>query len=335
VRRDGSPSGCTAVVDDQIHSDSAPAPAAASATLPDARAASLAPAFFAFAAICIIWGTTFVAIRVAIETIPTLLVTGSRFVAAGLMLLLVGVLKGARFPRRAIDWRDQTLSGILMVGLGNALVVYAEHVLSSGLAALLAATIPIWLALMESLFGAVPLSRRKSIGLALGFGGVGLLVAPAIGRADLSLPFFLAVGAMQVNAVAWNAGTLYQRRRKSGGDPITNAVIQMLAGGSVVCLFAMATGSHVAIAAISMRSAIALAYLTVFGSVIAYTAYLYALTRLSPGKVSSYAYVNPLVAVIFGSLLLREPVTLRIMIAMVVILAGVAVIQLDRRLTLA
>jgi drug/metabolite transporter (DMT)-like permease len=297
-------------------------------------AGSLVPAILAFASICLIWGTTFVAIRVAIETIPTLLVTGARFVSAGLMLLFVGALSGARFPQRAIDWRDQALSGILMVGLGNALVVYAEHVLSSGLAALLAATIPIWLALMESLLGAAPLSRRKSVGLALGFGGVGLLVAPAIGRPDLSLPFFLAVGAMQVNAIAWNAGTLYQRRRKSGGDPIANAVIQMLAGGSAVCLFAIATGSHVMIASISLRSAIALVYI-IFGSVIAYTAYLYALTRLSPGKVSSYAYVNPVVAVIFGSLLLREAVTPRIVIAMVVILTGVAVIQLDRRLSVA
>jgi drug/metabolite transporter (DMT)-like permease len=185
---------------------------------------------------------------------------------------------------------------------------------------------------MESLVGAARLTRRKILGLALGFGGVGLLVAPEIGRPDLSLPFFLAVGAMQVNAIAWNAGTLYQRRRQSGADPIANAVIQMLAGGSVVCLFAIATGSRVAITAVSVRSVLALVYLIVFGSVVAYTAFLYALTRLSPAKVSSYAYVNPAVAVIFGALLLNEPVTLQIVLAMIVILAGVAVIQLDRRL---
>jgi drug/metabolite transporter (DMT)-like permease len=294
--------------------------------------ASLVSAFVAFASICIIWGTTFVAIRVAIETIPTLLVTGTRFVAAGLMLLFIAGLSGARFPTRIADWRDQALCGIVMLGAGNALVVYAEHVLSSGLAALLAATIPIWLALMESLLGAAPLSRRKTAGLALGFSGVAFLVAPAVGRPDLSFPFFLAVGATQANAVAWNAGTLYQRRRRSGGDPMANAVIQMLAGGSAVCLLGFATGTHVTVASISLRSALALSYLTIFGSVVAYTAFLYALTRLSPGKVSSYAYVNPLVAVIFGSLLLHEPVTFRMVLAMIAILAAVAIIQFDRRL---
>ena len=288
-------------------------------------------AYVAYAAICILWGTTFVAIRVAIETIPTLLVTGLRFVTAGLILLGIAALTGARFPRRAHEWRDHIISGVLMVAFGNSLVVYAEHQLSSGFAALLAAMIPIWMAVMESMLGQSRMTLGRAIGLALGFGGVGLLVAPAIGRLDMSLPFFLAVGAMQLSSICWNSGTLYSRRHQTASDPMANAVIQILAGGVSVMFFAFLTGEHLSVSMFSVRSVIALLYMAVFGSVIAYTAYLYALTKLSPGKVSSYAYVNPLVAVIFGALLLHEAVTLRMIAAMVVILTGVAIIQFERK----
>ena len=295
--------------------------------LPAARPASRAGAYIAYAAICVIWGTTFVAIRVAIETIPTLLVSGLRFVAAGLILLFVATLAGARFPSKPHEWRAQIISGLLMSATANSLVVYAEHVLSSGLAALLAATIPIWMAVLEGMLGQAPFTRRKSIGLALGFSGVGLLVAPAIGRPDLSMPFFLAVGAMQLNAILWNVGSLYSRRHPSGSDPMANAVVQMLSGGIAVMLFAFCTGERPVASMFSVRSTLALAYLAVFGSVIAYTAYNYALSKLSFSKVSTYAYINPLVAVIFGALLLSEPVTVPMIVAMIVILTGVAVIQ--------
>jgi len=288
-------------------------------------------AYVAFAAICVIWGTTFAAIRVAIETIPTLLVAGVRFLIAGLLLLFIAGLSGARFPKSAREWRDQVIAGVLMAGAGNTLVVYAEHALSSGLAALLAATIPIWMAAMEAILGLSSLTRRKSAGLVLGFGGVGLLVAPAIGRVDLSLRFLLAVGAMQLSAICWNSGTLISRRHRTSADPMAAAVVQMLAGGVAVTLAAFASGEHPTLSMFSIRSSIAVLYLAVLGSVVAYTAYNYAQTKLSAGKVSSYAYVNPAIAVLTGALLLREPVTLRMIASMVIILAGVALIQIDRR----
>ena len=298
---------------------------------PAARAERPLGAYAAFAAISIIWGTTFVGIRVAIETIPTLLVTGLRFVSAGLILLVIARLTGARFPRHFREWRDHILSGMVMLGAGNALVVYAEHELSSGLAALLAATIPIWMALLQGALGLAPMTWKRAAGLALGFGGVGLLVAPAIGSLEMSLPFFLAVAAMQLSAICWNGGTLYAQRHRSASDPMANAVIQMLAGGTAVMLVSFARGTYPTMAMMSLRSVGALLYMTIFGSVLAYTAYLYALTKLSPGKVSSYAYINPAVAVVSGALLLDEEVTLRMIVAMLVILAGVAVIQLERR----
>ena len=291
---------------------------------------SLAGAYIAFAAICIIWGTTFAGIRIVIETIPTLLVTGIRFVIAGVILGLIALLTKARFPRQPREWRDQALAGVVMAGAGNALVVFAEHSLTSGMAALLAATIPIWMALMEAILGTTPLSWRGVGGLALGFGGVGLLVAPAIGRLDVSAGFLLAVGAMQLSALCWNAGTLYARSRVTHSDPLARSVIQMSSAGIAVTLLAFITGERPAVAMFTARSTAALLYLAVFGSVIAYWAYNYAQTKLSAAKVASYAYVNPAVAVIFGALLLSEPVTWRMIASMLIILAGVAMIQLQR-----
>ena len=288
-------------------------------------------AYIAFAAICVIWGTTFAAIRVAIETIPTLLVVGVRFLIAGLLLLFIAGLSGARIPMSAREWRDQVIAGVLMAGFATALVVYAEHALSSGLAALLSATIPIWMAAMEAVLGLSSLTRGKIAGLALGFGGVGLLVAPAIGRVDVSVQFLLAVGAMQLNAISWNAGTLISRRHRTSADPMAATVVQLLAGGVAVTLAAFASGENPTLSMFSIRSSIAVLYLAVLGAVVGYTAYNYALTKLGAGKVSSYAYVTPAIAVPAGALLLREPVTLRMIASMVIILAGVALIQIDRR----
>jgi drug/metabolite transporter (DMT)-like permease len=297
-----------------------------------ARPSSLTGAYAAFAAISLFWGLTFVAIRVVIETIPTLLVTGLRFTLAGVILLIIARITGARFPRETSEWRHQAFAGIIMAGAGNALVVFAEHSLSSGMAALLAATIPIWMAVMESILGSAPLNVRKVTGLALGFGGVGLLVAPAIGEPHITSGFFLAVGAMQLSAIVWNAGTLYSRRTTtSHSDPLARSTIQMLAAGIAVTLLALGTGSRPALSMFTGRSTAALLFLAIFGSVIAFWAYNYAQTKLSAGKVASYAYVNPLVAVLAGSMLLGEPVTLRMIVAMIVILAGVAMIQLQRR----
>ena len=297
---------------------------------PAPKRESLLGAYLAFAAICIIWGTTFVAIRVVIETIPTLLVTGIRFTFAGILLLAIARVTKARFPREAAEWRHQALAGIVMAGAGNALVVFAEHSLTSGMAALLAATIPIWMAIMQAARGEVALTARGFSGLALGFAGVGLLVGPAIGEPSISAGFFLAVLAMQVSAICWNAGTLYSRGRAAHSEPLARSVIQMLSAGLAVTLLALVTGERATVAMFTARSTAALLYLAVFGSVIAYWAYNYAQTKLSAGKVSSYAYVNPAVAVLFGALLLGEPVTLTMVAAMVVILAGVALIQFHR-----
>ena len=292
---------------------------------------SLTGAYLAFAAICILWGTTFVAIRVVIETIPTLMVTGYRFLLAGVILAAIAGITRAKFPRQIGEWRDQAIAGIVMAGFGNTLVVAAEHTLTSGMAALLAATIPIWMAIMEWILGESRITPRSAAGLALGFGGVGLLVAPAIGRLEMSTAFLLSVGAMQLSAICWNAGTLYSRRRITHSDPLARSVIQMTAAGAAITLLSLVTGERPSAAMFTMRSTAALVYLAIFGSVIAYWCYTYAQTKLSAGKVSSYAYVNPAVATFFGALLLNEPVTWRMIAAMIVILSGVAMIQWSKK----
>lgn len=287
-------------------------------------------AWIAYLAICLIWGTTFLAIRVAVATTPPLIVTAGRFIGAGAILLVVAMIARVRFPARGEDFRRQMVTGVINVALANAPVVWAEQYISSGLAALLAAMIPIWMAVLEAASGGSRFTRRKVAGLLLGFSGVGLLVAPAIGRPDVSVMFFLAVAAMQVNCISWNVGTLRSKRRPSAGGPLAVAAVQMLSGGFATAVIALIVNGTKPIAW-SPRSLAAVLYLMIFGSVIAYSAFLYALQHLSPGKLSSYAYVNPLIAVIVGAIALHETLTLRIFIAMTVILAGVAVIQLEKR----
>jgi drug/metabolite transporter (DMT)-like permease len=286
-------------------------------------------AYLAFASICVLWGTTFLAIRISIETIPAILVTGLRFLGAGLILLVFSRVTRARFPLRS-EWPREIFNGVLMFAVGNGLIVWAEQHISSGLTALLAATIPIWMGVLESGVGLARFTAIRAVGLSLGFGGVALLVAPAIGQPDVSLLFFLAVAAVQVSSITWGIGTIRSKLKRSSGDGTAIAAIQMLSGGVVAMLFALATGQHHQFV-YSNRSFAALMYLMVFGSVIAYSAYIYALRHISAGKLSSYAYMNPLIAVVAGAMVLGERVTLPMIAAMLFILGGVGVIQLEKR----
>ncbi|MCU1230891.1 MAG: yedA [Acidobacteria bacterium] len=286
-------------------------------------------AYVAFVAICLIWGTTFLAIRVAVETIPTLALTAIRFMGAGTILLTICLVRRERFPTSRRIWIDQAINGIIMVSIANTSVVWAEHYITSGLAALLAAMIPLWMGVLEAITGTAPFTMRKSAGMLLGFAGVALLVAPGLRQPEHSLYFFLAVVTMQVNCIGWNIGALRSKLRPANAGPLAVATIQMLSGGIVLTIAALATGGFSRLA-FSQRSLAALLYLMVFGSVIAYSAFLYALARIRASKLALYAYVNPAVAVVVGWLLLHESITARMILAMLIILGGVAVAQSDR-----
>lgn len=279
-------------------------------------------AYIAFLAICIIWGTTFLAIRIAIETIPTLYVTGLRFTSAGLILFAIAFARGERLPRDGAAWRHELWSGILMVSISNGALVWAEHYISSGLAALLAATIPLWLAVIDAVFiRAETLHAGRVAGLIVGFSGVALLVMPGL-RSPQRHDFLLGVFASQLGAIAWSLGTLRTKYRPSGVHGATGPAMQMLLGGAAVLVAAVAARPPHDVT-FTVRSAAALAYLSLFGSVIAFTAYHVALQSIAPGRVALYAYVNPAVAVVAGALVLGEVVTWWMIVAMVVILAGV------------
>ena len=279
-------------------------------------------AYSAFLAICIIWGTTFLAIRIAIATIPTLYLTGLRFTSAGLILFAIALARGERVPRGAAVWRHEMLTALLMVAIANGSLVWAENFIPSGLSALLAATIPLWIAVLDAVFIRVEaLTPRRAAGLIVGFSGVALLVVPGLTSPDRHA-LLLGLAGTQLSAIAWSLGTVRSKYRPSGVHGAAGPAMQMLLGGVVVLIAAVATRRPSEVT-FTMRTAIALAYLSVFGSVIAFTAYHIALKAIAPGRVALYAYVNPAVAVVAGAVVLGEAVTWRMVVAMVVILGGV------------
>ena len=280
--------------------------------------------FAALAAISIIWGTTFLAIRVAIETMPTLYVTGLRFTIAGAILLAIALLRGQRVPRRAAQWWSEGLTGVLLVPLANGSVVWAEHYISSGLAALLAATLPLWMALLERfMIRSELLTPGRIAGLIIGFCGVAAVVAPAITKPSTARGLILGTLAMQFYALTWNLGTLRAKYRPSGVPTAVAPALQMLLGGLVTLIAAAIVGPWHA-SYVTVRSGLALGYLALFGSVIAFSAYHYALRVMPPGKLTLFAYVQPAVAAIAGALVLHERITIPMLAGMFLILGGLS-----------
>lgn len=274
-------------------------------------------------AIAIIWGTTFLAIRVAIETMPTLYLTGLRFVFGGAILLTIAMLRRQPLPRRASQWAHEGVTGVLLVPLANASVVWAEHYISSGLAALLAAMLPVWMAILERLLiRSERLTATRIAGLILGFCGVIAVVSPAIVKPSTEHGLILGTLGMTFYAITWNLGTLRTKYRPSGVAPAVAPALQMLLGG-LVTLTAAAIVEPWHASYITLRSGIALAYLAVFGSVIAFSAYHYALRVFPPGKVTLFAYAQPAVAAIAGALVLHERITIPMLAGMLLILGGV------------
>ncbi|MBI5932006.1 MAG: EamA family transporter [Chloroflexi bacterium] len=282
----------------------------------------------AFLAIYLIWGTTFLGIRIAVETIPAFMMAGLRFFLAGSTLLTITLAQGGHFPTLR-HWRSAAIVGGLMLVSGIGLVSFAEERIPSGLAALVVATIPIWMALLQWLaFGGKQPSRQVFTGLGLGFIGAILLFAPAFStQADSD--YLAGIGIVVVGAFSFATGSLYSRRAPLPEDTRISTASEMLAGGVLLMVVSLVVGepSRVDIALISLRSILALVYLTVFGSIIGYTAYLWLLKTVEPAKVSTNFYVNPVIAVFMGWLVVGEKVTVTMIVATAIILLGVAVIN--------
>ena len=287
-------------------------------------------AYFAFMTVCLVWGTTYLAIRVAIETLPTFLFAGLRFAIAGALLMGICAIRGERLPSGLREWGNLAIIGMLMVGLGNVCVVYAEHSISSGFAALLVATSPFWMASLEALRkDGERITRRKLIGMLVGFSGVAILVAPEVAPGSFNKAFLLGVLAIQIGAIGWDYGSIRSKYRPVSVSPLVSASAQMLTGGLLVTILGFALGEGPRFY-FNTRTFLAFSYLVVFGSILAYGAYVYALSKLRTSTVALYAYVNPAIAVVLGWLILDEKLGLRAIVAMTIILAGVALVQIGK-----
>jgi drug/metabolite transporter (DMT)-like permease len=283
-------------------------------------------ALIAYLVVCVVWGSTYLAIRVGVGVLPPFLFAGLRFLTAGVLLLGIVLALGDRLPRRLVDWRTQAIVGVLLLAGGNAFVVWAEQYIASGIASIFVVTVALWMAFFDAVIpgGAGDLNWRVIAGLGLGFVGTALLVgaSPAeILHADLRGPI-----ALTAASASWSLGSVYGKRHKTETSPYVGAALQMIAGGGAVIVLGSALGEwsrwH-----LSARGAGAIAYLVVFGSILGYSAYTYALRHASPTIVGTYAYVNPVIAVLLGWLILAEPVTARTFLAMALILGAVVWIQ--------
>lgn len=287
-------------------------------------------AYGAFAIVCIVWGTTYLAIRVALDTVPPLLLTGSRFTVAGLIMLLIARLRGETLPRDTRTLANLALIGFLMVAVGNLAVVWAEQWVPSGLAALLVATAPFWMAIIEAFrTGGERFDLRSGVGMLIGFAGVAVLVTPRGSGGAWSVGFLLGALAIQIGGMCWQLGSAHGKYNLGHVPLLSSAALQMLFGGVICSIVGFAIGEAPRFA-LTPRTFAALAYLTIFGSVIAYSAYVFALAHMRTTHTSLYAYVNPVVAVFLGWLILDEPLTWLSIVAMIVILAGVALVQTSR-----
>ncbi len=290
-------------------------------------AVSRAQVLAAFAAVYVVWGSTYLAIRFAIETLPPFLMAGARFLASGAALYAWTRAGGAPRPTR-LHWRETAVVGAFLLVGGNGGVAWAEQRVPSGLAALLVATVPLWMVLLEWWrSGGVRPGWRTWAGIATGFLGLGILVGPAEllggGAAD-----GVGAAALVLASILWAVGSVYSRRAALPESPLQATGMEMLAGGALLVLVGSAVGEWGRLdpGAVSGRSLLALAYLVVFGSGLGFTAYVWLLKHVEVAKVSTYAYVNPVVAVFLGWLLAGEAVTARTLAAAAVIVVAVAFI---------
>jgi drug/metabolite transporter (DMT)-like permease len=288
-------------------------------------------AYGAWAAVCFFWGTTYLAIRVGLESFQPTLFAGLRFVVAGSLLFFVmSRQRNARMPIGR-EWFDLGVVGLMLLGVGNGAVVWAEKWVPSGMAALLVATSPFWAAALGRLEkDSERVGFRGLLGMAVGFGGLAMLVGPQLFGAELNGEYVLGVVIIQVGCLFWQAGSVYAKRRPTGVSPLMASAVQMLWAGVVLTLAGTLAGEWGGMR-FGARSAGALAYLIVFGSIVAYSAYMYAIQKLPLPLVSTYSYVNPLVALVLGWLVLSEPLGWREGAAALVILLGVALVKTSPR----
>jgi drug/metabolite transporter (DMT)-like permease len=283
-------------------------------------------AYLALAAVCFFWGTTYLGIRMALESFPPLLLVGLRFTTSGALLLGAARLMGARLPRGR-DLMVSAFTGIIILGVGNACLTFSEQWIPSGLAALIITTSPFWMVGIEAVMpGGERLHAPSIAGMLVGCAGAALLVWPGIAGWSLGgglvLQGFLV---LQFGNASWAFGSIYQRRQSTPAHPVVTGAVQQLAAGLAFLPAALLIPAQPV--RWRFRGVAAIVYLVIFGSIVGYSAYIYALTHLRVAVTSLYSYVNPVVAVFLGWLFYREPFGAREAVAMAIIFAGVALVK--------
>jgi drug/metabolite transporter (DMT)-like permease len=280
----------------------------------------------AFAAVYIIWGSTYLAIRFAVETLPPFLMASIRFLIAGSLMYGYAWSRGMTAPTKR-QWKSAVIIGGLLFLVGNGGVVFAEQRISSSMAALLITTEPLWIVLMQWGKGGSRPNMAIAIGLIIGVIGTVVLAGPSELAGTSNVDLF-GVAVMTISTLGWASGSLYAATASMPRNPILATSMQMLSGGVLLLVAGTFSGewSRLDVARISSASILSFVYLAVFGSIVAFTAYSYLLRTVSPSLVSTYAYVNPVIAVFLGWALGGESITMQTIFAAVLLISAVVII---------
>jgi drug/metabolite transporter (DMT)-like permease len=286
-------------------------------------------AWIAWIAVCLIWGTTYLGIRISLETMPPMLMAGLRWTFAGGLLATYMMSRGERLPRPSA-WGHAVLLGFLLLVLGNGGVVWAEMFVPSGLAAVIVASSPFWMAGVEALRSdGERMTRRTAVGLTLGFLGIVVLIWPELAQGPGGRGFVFGVVALQIACLGWSIGSSYSKRHGRSENVFMATAAQMLAGGVMMLAIGTVRGEWPTIG-FSTRTALAFGYLSTIGAIGGFVAYTYALRHLPVSLVSLYAYINPVIAVALGVAVLGEPFTARMALAAALVFGGVAIVRAPR-----
>jgi len=283
----------------------------------------------AYATVSLVWGSTYLAIRIGVQYMPPALFAASRFLLAGLMLLFYARLTSQPLPSRAVDWRTNIIVGLLLLTVGNGLVVWGEQFVESGLAAIFIVTSPLWMVLFAATLPGLRYrpTAMQLVGLVVGFLAAASLIGidlEELRSADWRGPLAI-LGA----AASWSLGSVYSQRNPISSGPVVNSALQMLAGGIALAVIGLVRGEWQRLEP-TWQGVAAVLYLAIFGSIVAFTAYVYLLDHWPAPIVSSSTYLNVVVAVFLGWLILGETVTVRMVVTTGVIFAAVAMVRFSK-----
>ncbi len=282
-------------------------------------------AYFAYISVCIFWGTTYLAIKIGVSHVPPFLFGGLRWLAAGFLFLTFLIVKGKKLPGLKDLFRLAVVA-VCLIGVGNGLLNFAEQYVPSGIASLFITTLPFWMVGMESVLPTGPkLNLRIIAGLILGLAGVLLIIGHDLESLSNN-SYVTGIIALFFLVLSWSFGSVYSKYKKVKADPFLSAAVQMVIAGIVQIIIGLVLGEASKFS-LDEKSLLALIYLLIFGSIAGYTSYIYALTHLPISFVSTYTYVNPVIAIFLGWLILGEEINWLIVLAATVIFIGVAVVK--------